>query len=170
MEKVLFKEEQRFTQWWLWLLVSASFSVPLIIMLKELAVIDEHTEEYGDLLISMGVTVLFAVIILVLFFSMKLVTEITSTEVRVKFPPLKMKWKIINLEEIEHFEVKEYSPIKDFGGYGYRKNLLRKNDAYNVNGKIGLLLQLKNGKKLLIGTQRKQSIEYAMKKVMNGED
>ena len=38
-----------------------------------------------------------------------------------------------------------------------------------VSGKIGLQLYLKNGAKLLIGTQKKQAIEYAMEKLMNIE-
>ncbi len=34
-----------------------------------------------------------------------------------------------------------------------------KGTAYNVSGKIGLQLELKNGKKILIGTRKPEEIE-----------
>jgi hypothetical protein len=37
--------------------------------------------------------------------------------------------------------------------------------AYNVKGNIGLQLGLKNGKKLLLGTQKGAEIEAALKNV-----
>ena len=41
--------------------------------------------------------------------------------------------------------------------------------SYTVSGNIGLQIYFKNGKKLLIGTQRKQALEYAMEKLMQKE-
>ena len=170
MERILFKEEQRFTQWWLWLIVTASFAVPLLFIVREIAVLERDSEEYKSLLTSIYFLLGMGSLMVGLFVKMKLVTEITSTGIRVKFPPVKMRWKSITKDEIAGFEVKEYRPIKDFGGWGYRKNLLRKKDAYNVKGNIGLQLFLKNGKTLLIGTQRKQAIKFAMDKLFADED
>ena len=41
--------------------------------------------------------------------------------------------------------------------------------AYNVTGNIGLKLFLKNGKIILLGTQRAQAISYAMEKTYGQE-
>jgi hypothetical protein len=49
-------------------------------------------------------------------------------------------------------EVITYRPIIDYGGWGVRFG--RKGMAYNVSGNIGLLISRKNGKTILIGTQK----------------
>lgn len=56
-------------------------------------------------------------------------------------------------------------PIKEYGGWGIKGKF--KSKAYNVSGNIGLQLYLKNGRKVLFGTQRQEAIENAMKKLMN---
>ncbi len=42
--------------------------------------------------------------------------------------------------------------------------------AYTIAGNIGLQLYMADGKKFLLGKQNKQAIEYAMKKMMKGEN
>ena len=95
MERILFKEEQRFTQWWLWLIVTASFAVPLIFIVSEIAVLERDSEEYQSLLTSIYFLLGMGLLMVGLFIKMKLVTQITSDGIRVKFPPMKMRWKII---------------------------------------------------------------------------
>lgn len=170
MERILFKEEQRFTQWWLWTIVIASFAIPMLFLISEMVGLDSQSVEYREALISLLALLGMGILLGGLFAIMKLSTQITTSGIRVKFPPLKMRWRMIAKEEILRYEVKQYSPIKDFGGWGYRKNIFRKKDAYNVKGNIGIQLYLKNGKTLLIGTQRKQAIKSAMSKLFAGED
>ncbi len=96
---------------------------------------------------------------------LRLVVEVRQDSVWFKFPPILCKWKTISTSEIERFEIRKYKPIMEYGGWGIRS--WSKNDrAYNTSGNIGLQLYLKSGKKILLGTQRKQAIEAAMKKMM----
>ena len=96
----------------------------------------------------------------------KLKKKIRNDGLYVAFPPLRKKWKLISANEIERFELRTYLAIKEYGGYGIKKRR-KYGQAYTVSGNVGLQLYFKNGKKLLIGTQKKQAIEYAMNKLMN---
>lgn len=47
MEKVLFREEQRFTQWWLWLILGSALSVIVIPLAIELSAQPWDTSSEG---------------------------------------------------------------------------------------------------------------------------
>lgn len=163
MEKVLFKEEQRFSQWWIWLLLSASFGVATAFLLLLLHESERNSEDY---LILLVVLIVAAIVVLVLFVRMRLVIEIRDAGVRFKYPPLINKWREIGKNEIERFEVRKYKPIVEYGGWGIKTGRLKRGKAYSVSGNIGLQLYLKNGKKLLLGTQKKQAIKSTMNKLL----
>lgn len=55
-----------------------------------------------------------------------------------------------------------YRPIKEFGGWGMRTAFNGKNGkAYNVSGNVGIQLELKNGSKTLLGTQKGKEAKSA---------
>ena len=170
MEKVLFKEEQRFTQWWMWLIIITSCSVPLVLITIELMQSTPESADYNSLLVNLIVISVMCLIFTTVFLVLRLKTEITETEIRVKYPPFMRRWRIFKIDEIERYEVRRYKPIKEYGGYGVRKNMFRKNKAFNIKGNIGLQLYLKNGESVLIGTQQKQAIDYAMRKMMKRKE
>jgi len=173
MEKVLFKEEQKFNQWWLWLLMIITFLsvvVPFGYAIYSQEVLDKP---FGDNpmstegIINVGAFSLLLVgLIVLLFYIFKLKTKITNEAFYISFPPLINKWKKFVPDEIAKFEVRKYNAIKEYGGYGMKYSR-RHGRCYNISGNLGLQLYLKNGKKLLIGTQRKQAISYAMDKLMH---
>ncbi len=71
------------------------------------------------------------------------------------FKPLFFKWS-----EIDHFEIRKYNPLTEYGGWGVKGT--RKNRVYNVSGDMGLQITFKTGKKLLIGTVEPQKLEEAL--------
>ncbi|MBL86550.1 MAG: hypothetical protein CMO82_07820 [Winogradskyella sp.] len=78
---------------------------------------------------------------------------------RYKFFPFQLKFKLLPWNEIKTANVRTYDAITEFGGWGLKGGALwnkSKGRAINVSGDIGIQLQLKNGKKLLIGTQKKE--------------
>lgn len=77
-----------------------------------------------------------------------------------RFFALQRKYKKIALDEVQKFYIRSYSPLKEFGGYGIRTN--KGGTAYNVSGKKGLQLELKGGKKFLIGTQKPELLLMAI--------
>jgi hypothetical protein len=174
MEKLLFREEQRFTQWWLWFLIIAATLaaiIPFIIGIYWQEVLGKpwgnNPADTGLLVGILCFNILLMGTILFVFIRMHLIIEIKSDGIWYRFPPLARKWAVIKKEEIERFEIRAYRPITEYGGWGIKGNA--KNRAYHVQGDTGLQLFLKNGKKVLFGTQKKQAINYAMEILMKSE-
>lgn len=64
------------------------------------------------------------------------------------------------MSEIAHFEARTYSPLREYGGWGIRG--FGSNRAYNVSGNHGVELVLKDGRKVLIGSQRADDLALAI--------
>jgi hypothetical protein len=77
----------------------------------------------------------------------------------VRFPPA--DGRVITPEQVRRFEVSEYSPLAEFGGWGVRIGGRRKG-AYNVSGRAGLRLWLSSGEDTVIGTRRPAELHDAM--------
>lgn len=102
-----------------------------------------------------------------MFFKMRLTTEIKSDGIYFRYPPLIQKMQRIIKDDIERFEIINYKPVAEYGGWGIKSRPGKK--AYTVSGNIALQIYLKNGRKILIGTQGKQAVEFVMKKLMQTE-
>jgi hypothetical protein len=66
------------------------------------------------------------------------------------------------LAEIVHRETRTYWPILEYGGWGISYSFFGKGWAYNVNGNRGGQLELANGKRILIGSQRAEELARAI--------
>jgi hypothetical protein len=174
MERLLFSEEQRFNQWWLWLIIISSALISTVPFMIGIYTQEVLGTPWGNNPGSTGllVFVLIADLIIMLgvvwlFLKMSLQVQIKEGGLHYRFPPLIIKWKSIAKEEIESFKIRNYRPVVEYNGWGIKGG--SRNRAYNVSGNIGLQLFLKNGRKVLFGTQRSQAIKYAMEKMMYGE-
>jgi hypothetical protein len=167
MEKILFKEEQHFRQWWMQLILGFALLAIVIPLANELSARSwDITSEYFSRLVLFGsLAVLFIVAVFIVLSLSRLKTKITCNEIFITFPPLKRKSYRIKVQEIERFEIRKYRAKREYGGYGFRSRRTS-GQAYIISGNTGLQLYLKNGKKLLIGTQKRQAIESAMCKIM----
>jgi hypothetical protein len=99
----------------------------------------------------------------------KLITKINKESISVTYYSFRKKQLKIELKEILSYRIRTYNPYREYWGYGVKENSLR-GKAYIIKGNKGLQLQLKSGKRILIGTQKKQAIEYAMRKFMGREN
>jgi len=168
MNKILFREEQQFRQWY-WVLLILGISIPLIIFsiyaLYQQTVkgiqVGDHPAPNGGLIVQL----IFMILLPCFFFMLKLEIWIDSIGIHYRFFPLIFKEKVILKEEIKSYEIRKYNALIDYGGWGVRRSFW-KGKAYNVSGNIGLQLYLTNGKKVLFGTQRSQAILYAMDTMM----
>ena len=122
-----------------------------------------------------GLFIMTALILLVLsvsaylLFGSKLTIKITSEDISVTFKPFINKPVVFRVSEIDRYEIRKYKPIKEYGSWGVKVGLKKYGRAYNVRGNIGLQLYLKNGIKVLLGTQRQEAIAHAMKKMMESK-
>lgn len=161
----IFKEEQRFTQVWLLVLMSMSILISVSIMIKE------YTKENTTLGTTEFVLVLLGLICspLIIFF-FKLKTRIDEIGIHYQFIPFHLTKKTIIWSSINRAYIRKYDAITEYGGWGLKGGFLwRKNKgvAYNVSGDIGLQLELISGKKILIGTQKQTEVNAVIKTYEN---
>jgi hypothetical protein len=95
-------------------------------------------------------TVLLVDLILV-FIQLK--TNINEKGIYYQLFPFQLKEKKIYWNEIAEVNIRKYSPIWEYGGWGYRYSF-KYGKAFNISGNMGLQIILKNGKKILIGTNK----------------
>lgn len=145
-----YKEIQRFRQLYIWLPMGTSIFIVSIITLTVGNPADFWVERYLGLLIMLPVAALLWFI--------RLETKIDEKAIAIRFIPLINKWKVISWSEITDANIRKYSPLAEYGGWGV-KGFSRKNRAYNISGDIGLQLVLKNGNKILIGTNNQEKLK-----------
>ena len=146
-----YQEKQRFTQWWLWLILIGTAITPIIGICLQLA----FGEEFGLNPMSDNELIIFFVFtfsLIALFLLIQLKTEIDDKGIRMRYRPFLKK--NIEWKDIESAEVINYGFV---GGWGIRI-WTSYGTVYNTSGKIGLAIKLKNGKKFLIGTQKEEEL------------
>jgi len=146
-------ERQKFNQWWLWCLMIGVFILTLIPLF--------NGSFNAGVLIGPAVTAL----VMIFLATLELRTTITEDGIEVKFWPLVTKR--IFRSEIESAVVRKYSPIREFGGWGYRFG--RSGTAINMQGNDGLELTLKHGSKLVIGTRKPAELTAFMEEYLRDE-
>ena len=161
MNKILFTEQQRFTQWWLWLILLIAAAMPIFGLIKQLQA--EHPFSDAEDNVGILISLFIMAAVGVLFLIMRLETQISETAISVRFFPFHLKFLQFPWSEVEQVYVREYSPLSEFGGWGLRYGLDGK--AYNVSGNQGIQIVFKNGKKLLIGTNKPEEAAAALKQI-----
>ncbi|WP_037373520.1 hypothetical protein [Salinimicrobium xinjiangense] len=140
MSRESFREVQKFTQWWLWLLL---LSLGIILIYNQAA--------------NLGALIL--VVISLLFLSLRLITEVDKKGIKFHyFPFLKRAYK---WQEIASAQVVDYGFA---GGWGIRL-YTPYGTIYNVKGSKGLAVELKNGKKFCLGTQKPEALQKLLSSI-----
>jgi hypothetical protein len=166
MEKqVLFSEVQNQTMKWIWYLILI-IALVLIFGAAQQIIFQKPfgTHPAPD----WAFIPMFALVGFFLFMlnSSKLKTEITRDGISYQFKPFISKTRTINWEDVDRAYVRIYSPFKEYGGWGYRTAFTKDGGkAFNVKGKVGIQLELKNGKNILIGTQKGKEAEKVLKSI-----
>ncbi len=157
-----FREEQRFRQPWLWLIVLGTAGTAWYGAAAQLL-----GRPFGDRPAADGL--LLAVWLAVgvglpLFFrALRLVTVVDAGGVHFRFVPFHLAARVLPPGYVAGYAARRYKPLREYGGWGIRSG--RGGDAYNVSGETGVQFVLAGGKKLLIGTQRPAEFVAALDRV-----
>ena len=144
--KYLFEENQKFTQWWLWVIL---LSFPII----SFGPFDENAININYVLIGFAIPFLFYL------FELRL--KVSAEGLHFQFFPFHFKSHIIKLEDIDKFKALEYSPLKEYGGWGIKYGF--KGKAYNVSGNKGVKIFLNNGTNIMFGSKKNNELAKALK-------
>jgi len=154
---ILFKESQRFTQWWLWVLLFGLLTLPFYGIVQQLILKEpwgsKPMSDLGLIIFALGMAALVYFI-----YYIQLRTWIHPDRIVVSFPPFFRKKQFV-IYEIASAKVVTYGMLV---GYGLRYSS-KYGTVYNIKGNKGLALTMKNGKKYMIGTQHPAQVEEVVK-------
>lgn len=166
-----FEEIQRFRQWWIWVLLTF---LPLIFVwgIIQQAVFGIPFGSKPAPTSFLALMGLIPLTMLFLFYSMNLKTKIDHNGISYKMFPFHFKFRQLNWDEIQEAYAREYRPLREYGGWGI-KYRGKSGKAYNVSGNKGLQIVLKDGKKILLGTNKYEELlslqSEINKKITNGK-
>lgn len=156
----IFIEEQKFNQ-------------PLVIIIHSIAFIGVGITTYNNWPLNSTASfsqklgafsgLIFIALIAILFLFMKLKTRVDVIGIHNQFYPFHFRYKTIRWAAIDKCYLRKYNAISEYGGWGNKFSLFGKNGkSFTTKGNIGLQLKLKNGKNILIGTQKKEELQRTL--------
>lgn len=158
---ILFSEQQRFRQPWLWILLAGLNTFTAYALVQQLyfhqPVGTNPMSDAGFLPVCLLILGLDA-----LFIFMRLDVQIQTDGVYYRFFPLQRNYRMISRGRISRAWVREYSPLKEYGGWGMRLGIFGKGQAFNVRGNKGLQLVYDNDVMFLLGTQKPEALKEAL--------
>ena len=160
----VFKETQWFNQWWLQCL-----NIGLLIFLG-LCIYNWLIAKVPSVNVLVGNSLEQALFIstitlsLVYMYILRLNTFIDEIGIHYQFFPFHFSRKTIRWNEIKECYVRKYSPLKEYGGWGYRIAMGKNGKAFNVKGNKGIQIAFKNDKRLLLGTQMEQNAQEVVER------
>lgn len=154
----VFKESQKFTQWWIYAIIFFSAAGASISIYKETDGLTEFSES-GPILFG-----LFMIGIMFYLLSLKLKTKIDTTGLIAEFIPSPFFKRKFTWNEISTCYVRKYSALSQYGGWGIRGMFPAK--AYTVRGSYGIQIVTKENVHFLIGTQEPEKAKAVIKRYM----
>lgn len=162
-----FVEVQRFNSPFIWVLVLVATVPTAGLFLYGIYEQIIRGHPWGDrpmsdleLLIVAPLMILFLLSMGALFYSLLLRVEVREDAVYVRYAPLHFSYRVFPFDTIASCRARQYKPMREYGGWGVRGT--KKNAAYNVSGDWGVQLEFKDGRKLLIGSQRAEELAQAI--------
>ena len=159
---IYIEETQYFRQKWLWAIISFFPLFSAYSIYEQIIMGNPVGSNPVDNVVIWCFSIFAGVGFPIFFYFMKLKMKVTKEGLYYQFYPIHLKEHLICFDEITSFKERKYSPINEFGGWGIRYGFQGK--AYNVSGNKGIQLILKNGNKILFGSQKSRELENALKK------
>jgi hypothetical protein len=162
---IVFDEAQRQSQKWIYILIVIIFLLVLFGIIQQVV----FNKPFGSHPVRDWVLFVFLLIPAVLLIFLRanvLRTTMDEQGITYQFKPYHRNETLVRWDELERCYVRIYSPMKEFGGWGVRQSVRKDGGkALNVMGTYGIQLEFRDGKKLLLGTQKPGEAEKALAKV-----
>lgn len=156
---ILFREEQRFKQWWLWLLIYGLAAIMWWSFIQQIIFGRPWGSNAGPDWLVWLFWLLFGLGLPALFHFIKLVIEVRPNQVVINYWPFVKR--SIAAADIDHVQARTYNPIREYGGWGI-KGWSRRRIAYNVSGNQGVELTLRDGRSVMLGSQQAEQLALAI--------
>jgi len=155
----LYREVQRFRQWY--------FYVPILIVtglvwyqfIQQIVLNHPLGEQPVPDWVAWTLGLVFGIGFPLFAAVARMITEVRPGVLRVRVYPF--RWVKILLSDIRDAEPRQYSALREYGGWGIRTSL-KNGRAYNASGNRGIQLVLSDGRRVLIGTQEPDQLMAAL--------
>jgi hypothetical protein len=152
MANRIFKESQSYLGTWV-MYVMILTEVPILILM---IVLHATSDEKQEMAIALGVVMGSLILVFALIFNLKLETRIDDKSISFRYMPFIRNWRQFPKESIKSYKVIKYDPLTDYGGWGLKGNKTTK--VYSVTGDEGILLDVGEKKKIMIGTMKSKEL------------
>lgn len=155
---VFFHEKQKFTQRWLWALLLLFLAIFIWGIIQQI-ILGKPWGENPMSNIGLLLVTLVPLGLIWFFRYLEMETRITDDAIHINYSPIAKK--TLQWKNIEKAEIIRYG----FVGFGLRLSI-KYGTVFNVKGNQGLQLQLKSGRKILIGTQQPETLGEVAQRFM----
>ena len=145
MNKPFFKETQTYFGTWVFYLNVAVFVIMTVAFASYL---QEHSFGLSELFIF-GIPYLVSIGLHFVYLG----TRIDEKGICYKFFPLHLHYRAVLWEDVKEVQLVQYDALGAYAGWGIRQTV-DGTQCFTITGMYGILLQLKNNKKMLIGTKK----------------
>ncbi|MBL7188928.1 MAG: hypothetical protein ISS70_21590 [Phycisphaerae bacterium] len=163
---LVFREEQKFAAWLRWLVylsMGLAACISIFALRNEFA--GRSPPGTQEILLAIVGGIAVPIVVAALFFLLKLETEVRSDGLYVRFVPFHIHFKRFVPDDLSEYYARQYKPVREYGGWGIRCSF-RNGKAYNTSGDRGVQLVFRSGKRLLIGSQKAEELEQAIRSIM----
>ncbi len=152
----------------MWLRVLVGLSMIWIVPVSIVQLIKDSSGQGSSEVLAIILLIMAGVFVPIglggLFCVLKLETEVRPDGLYVRYFPFHIHFKKFGADDLSEYYARTYRPIWEYGGWGIRYSF-GKGKAYNVSGNKGVQLVFKSGKRLLIGSQRAEELEEAIRSI-----
>lgn len=109
------------------------------------------------------ITILPFLIIVNIILASKLIMQIRTDGIYVRFPPWQSPFSKFYWTEISEVYIREYNALREYFGWGLRVS--PRGISYIVGGNTGIQIIFRNSNKVLISTQRQEEVNEILKRI-----
>ena len=115
--------------------------------------------------VVLGLLIGLALLMFLIVFLLHMTTEVNATDLYVCFGWAPSHPRVVPISAVRSVEVVTYRPIADYGCWGIRSGLDGEK-AYIARGNRGVRIELTDGTKLLIGSQRPELLASVLDRAL----
>lgn len=164
---IIFKEQQRFSNWILWLLLISMavgvwfwFVASIILSTGVSTGMEESiTPAWFVVLVWIIVGIVIPLFVFILRFDL----QIEDGEIKFQYFPFHIKPKRLSIKEIQNYKIVRFDPLGDYGGWGIRKKA--NTIGYITASGRGVIVLLDGEMQLTFGSDQPKELYLAIDKV-----
>lgn len=156
----VFREVQRFKQWFFYVPVAIVTGIVWWQFIQQVVMGRPVGEQPIPDWLAWVLTAIFGLGFPAFAATVRLITEVRPGQLSVRLYPFRPA--VIVLARVANAECREYSPIREYGGWGVRVSR-QSGKAYNASGNRGVQLVMIDGQRILIGTQVPEQLLSALR-------